>query len=89
MAKIRTGKVSHLEFLAQLRQLLAKHRYTITPVFNRIAVYDDDGHTVCSFRRMEGRGPMELRQGTHGAEVRRRMNKKLCYVTADSDPKGD
>ena len=63
MAKIRTGKVSHLEFLAQLRQLLAKHRYTITPVFNRIAVYDDDGRTVCSFRRMEGSGPVDLKFG--------------------------
>ena len=63
MAKIRTGKVSHIEFLAQLRQLLANHRYTITPVFNRIAVYDGDGRTVCSFRRMEGGGPVDLKFG--------------------------
>ena len=63
MAKIRSGRVSHLEFLAQLRQLLAKHRYTITPVFNRIAVYDDDGRTICSFRRMKGSGPVELKFG--------------------------
>jgi len=63
MAKIRTRKVSHLEFLVQLRQLLAKHRYAITPVFNRIAVYDGDGRTVCSFRRMEGSGPGDLKFG--------------------------
>jgi hypothetical protein len=34
MAKIRPGKVPHLEFLAQLRQLLARHRYTMAPLFN-------------------------------------------------------
>src|SRR5262249_8425299 len=32
MAKIRSGKVSHLEFLAELRQLPARHRYTMALV---------------------------------------------------------
>jgi hypothetical protein len=63
MAKIRLGKLSRLEFLAQLRQLLARHRYTMVPMFNRIAIYDADGRTVCSFRQMEGDGPVDLRFG--------------------------
>jgi len=63
MAKIRSGKLRHLEFLAELRQLLARHHYTMTPLFNRIAIYDADGRTVYSFRQMEGDGPVDLRFG--------------------------
>lgn len=63
MAKIRPGKLRHLEFLTELRQLVARHQYTMAPVFNRIAIYDADGRTVCSFRQMESDGPVELRFG--------------------------
>ena len=63
MAKIRSGKLRHLEFLAELRQLLARHRDTMSPLFNRIAIYDAEGRTVCSFRQMEGDGPVDLRFG--------------------------
>ena len=63
MAKIRSGKLRHLEFLAELRQLLARHRYAMSPLFNRIAIYDAEGRTVCSFRQMEGDGPVDLRFG--------------------------
>jgi hypothetical protein len=63
MAKIRPGKLRHLEFLASCAKLVARHRYTMVPLFNRIAVYDTDGHTVCSFRQMEGDGPVDLRFG--------------------------
>ena len=67
MAKIRPGKLAHLQFLAELRQLVARHRYTMAPLFNRIAVHDAEGRTVCSFRQMQGDGPVDLRG--------RRMNK--------------
>jgi hypothetical protein len=83
MAKIRSGKLPHLEFLAQLRQLLARHRYTMAPVFNRITVYDTDRRTVLqlsSDRRRWARGP---------AVWERKGMKRLCYGTADSDPNGD
>jgi len=63
MAKIRPGKLPQLEFLAELLQLLARHRYTVAPLFNRIAVYDAEGRTVCSFRQIEGDGPVDLRFG--------------------------
>ena len=63
MAKIRSGKLPHLKFLAQLRQLLARHRYTMAPLFNRIAIYDADGRTVCSFRQMESDGAVDVRFG--------------------------
>ena len=58
-----TRNLPHLEFLAQLRRLVAKHGYTLAPLFNRIAVYDAEGRTVCSFRQMEGGGPVDLRFG--------------------------
>jgi hypothetical protein len=63
MAKTRSGKLPHLEFLVELHELLARHRYTMAPLFNRIAVYDVEGRTVCSFRQMESDGLVDLRFG--------------------------
>ena len=48
MAKIRSGKLRHLEFLAELRQLLARHRYTMSPLFNRIAILRCRGGAPCA-----------------------------------------
>jgi len=35
----------------------------MSPLFNRIAIYDAEGRTVCSCRQMEGDGPVDLRFG--------------------------
>jgi hypothetical protein len=64
MAKSRPGKLPHLEFLAELRQLLKRHGYAVAPEFNRIVVYDQDGNrVVCSFRDFDATGARELRFG--------------------------
>ena len=69
MATIQSGKLPHMEFLAELRQLVARHRYTMAPLFNRIAIYDADGRTVVSFGRMESDGPVDLFFGTNEQET--------------------
>src|SRR5215831_1650360 len=58
MEKIRSSKLPHLEFLAELRQLVKRYDYTIAPIFERIEVYDATGRTVASFRRMAKEGPV-------------------------------
>jgi hypothetical protein len=63
MPKIRSGKVAHLEFMARLRELLVRHAYTISPEFNRITVFDQEGRKVCSFREMEPTGAKDLKFG--------------------------
>jgi len=35
----------------------------MSPLFNRIAIYDAEGRTVCSFRQMDGHEPVDLRVG--------------------------
>jgi hypothetical protein len=47
VAESRPGKIAHLDFLADLRQLLAKHGYTMLPEFNRIVVHDRENRAVC------------------------------------------
>ena len=64
MAKSRAGKIAHLDFLADLRQLLAKHGYTMAPEFNRIVVHDREERAVCSFRDMGESGPRDLKFGS-------------------------
>jgi hypothetical protein len=64
MAKTRQGKIAHLGFLADLRQLLAKHGYTMAPEFNRIVIHDRDDRTVCSFRDMDESGPRDIKFGS-------------------------
>jgi hypothetical protein len=63
VAKIRTGKIPNLEFLAGLRQLLARHEYTMAPEFNRIVVHDADNRAVLSFRDIDATGARELKFG--------------------------
>jgi hypothetical protein len=64
MAKSRPGKLPHLEFLAELRQLLKQHGYAMASEFNRIVVYDQDGNrAVCNFRDIDATGARELRFG--------------------------
>jgi hypothetical protein len=64
MAKSRQGKIAHLDFLADLKQLLARHGYTIAPEFNRIVVHDRENRTVCSFRDVDGGGPRDSKFGS-------------------------
>jgi hypothetical protein len=68
VAKSRPGKIAHLDFLADLRQLLAEYSYTLAPEFNRIVVHDRENRAVCSFRDIDQNGPA-------GSQVRGRVNK--------------
>ena len=63
VAKSRAGKFAHLEFLEDLKELLAKHGYTIAPEFNRIVIHNRENRTVCSFRDIDDSGPMDLKFG--------------------------
>jgi hypothetical protein len=64
VAKSRQGKIAHLDFLADLKQLLAKHGYTMAPEFNRIVVHDRENRAVCSFRDIDDSGPRDLKFGS-------------------------
>ena len=64
MAKSRAGKIAHLDFLADLRQLLAKHGYTMAPEFNRIVIHDREDRVACSFRDVDEGGPKDLKFGS-------------------------
>lgn len=81
MAKTRSGKLRHLRLLAELRQLVARHSYTMAPLFNPIAVYD---HGRTHGVRLSSDG----RRRAGGSALWGQM-KRLCYVTADSDPSGE
>jgi hypothetical protein len=64
LAKNRQGKIPHLDFLADLKALLAKHGSTMAPEFNRIVVHDRENRTVCSFRDMDEKGPRDIKFGS-------------------------
>jgi hypothetical protein len=64
MAKSRQGKIEHLDFLADLKQLLAKHGYTLAPEFNRIVIHDRENRVVCSFRDIGESGPRDIKFGS-------------------------
>ena len=64
MAKSRQGKIAHLDFLAELKQLLAKHGYAMVPEFNRIVIHDRENRALCSFRDVDESGPKDLKFGS-------------------------
>jgi hypothetical protein len=63
VARQRPGGIPHLEFLAELHKLLARHGYTMATEFGRIVVYDSDGRAVCSFAEADSAGAKGLRFG--------------------------